>query len=174
MRPCQPPVERHIVSSTRPWALPPEFHKQDPCKGSSPYFCWRTAVVVSRALRRKWRTVKSLTSQSPEPTRVPWTRTSKISALTMLCSLNPWLILLNPKNSKLSLRVNSIPLYPPLLQSCSPPWGQENVTTFILSRPFLHLPQPSNSIPMPKERDSPAWTNDAKLSRHRQVNYSWA
>ena len=59
MRPCQPPADRHMVSSISPWALlPPEFQVQDPCEGSSPYFCWRTDVVFSRALRRKWRTVK--------------------------------------------------------------------------------------------------------------------
>lgn len=100
MRPCQPPADRHTAFNTSPWALPPEFHKQDPCEGSSPYFCWRTAVVLSRALRRKWRIIKSLTSQSPEPCRVWWSGTSKLSTL---CSSNPWWILLNPeKASKLS------------------------------------------------------------------------
>lgn len=50
MRPCQSPVDRHIVSSTSAWAFPlPKTQKQDQCEGRSPYFCWRMAVVLSRA-----------------------------------------------------------------------------------------------------------------------------
>jgi len=34
------------------------MQKQDQCEGSSPYFCWRMAAVLSRALRKKWRQFK--------------------------------------------------------------------------------------------------------------------
>lgn len=68
-RPLQMRPSSHQQTDTQRPVLPsPEFPKQGPCEGSSPYFCWRMAAVPSRALGRKWRAVRSLNSQSPEPT----------------------------------------------------------------------------------------------------------
>lgn len=169
MRPCQPPAVGHIVSSTSPWALPPpEFHKQDPRKGSSPYF-WRMAEVLSRALGRKWRTVRVWLLKAPSPPDSG--DQGPLNSSIILCSVHQTLdesfwILKKPANtSKLS---------------STPPTTSPNLPAPLRARQewppfFVCISQPpSNPIPVPQQRDSPTRTNDAKLSRHRQVNHSWA
>lgn len=49
-RPLQMRPSSHQQTDTQRPVLPsPEFPKQGPCEGSSPYFCWRMAAVPSRA-----------------------------------------------------------------------------------------------------------------------------
>lgn len=63
------------------------------CEGSSPYFWWRMAVVLSRALRKKWRAVKVRLLKALSPPESGDQRPLNPLILTMLSSPNPWWIL---------------------------------------------------------------------------------